>query len=421
MEFEEVGTVSRRVVITGMGAVTPLGNDVSSTWEGMKEGRSGIALISRFDASEYATQFGGEVKDFDPTEVIDRKEARRMDRVTHLAIAASHEAVTSSGLLESPYDPARVGVLIGSAVGGMDTLVQQAEVLRTRGGRRLNPFFIPMILVDTPGAQVAIRYGFRGHNIAVVAACATGSAAIGEAFEIVARGAADAMLAGGTEAGPLEITLAGFNVMGALSTRNDDPPGACRPFDADRDGFVVSEGAVVLVLESLDHALARGATILGEIVGYGASSDANHMAAPLEDGSGASQAMQAALDRAEMKPEDVDYINAHGTATPLNDVIETRAIKATFGDHAKKLIISSTKSVTGHLLAGAGAVEAMACAKVISDGVVPPTINLDNPDPECDLDYVPHKAREAVVNVALSNSFGFGGHNACLILKRYEA
>ncbi len=412
--------MSRRVVVTGMGAITPLGNDVVSTWEAAKQGKSGIARITHFDPSEYATQFGGEVKNFDASEMFGRKEARRMDRVTHLALAATKEAVTTSGLLDSSYDPTRVGVLIGSAVGGLGTLVDQAQVLRERGPRRLSPFFIPMMLADTPGAQVAIDYGFRGPNMAVLAACATGSAAIGEAFEIVARGAADVMLTGGTEAGPLEITIAGFNVMGALSTRNDDPEGACRPFDVDRDGFVASEGSVVLALESLEHAKARGANILAEMVGFGVSSDAFHMAAPQEDGRGASQTMETALDRAGLKPTDVDYINAHGTATQLNDVIETKAIKKTFGDHAYKLIVSSTKSMTGHLLAGAGAIEAMMCIQIIREGIIPPTINLDNPDPECDLDYVPKTAREAKVDIALSNSFGFGGHNACLIIKRYQ-
>ncbi len=412
--------MSRRVVITGMGAITPVGNDVGQTWESIKAGRSGIARITLFDPSDMATQFAGEVKNFNPAERFGHKEARRMDRVTQFAMEACSQAVTSSGLLENGIDRDRVGVVIGSGVGGVGTLLEQYDVLKSRGPRRVSPFLIPMMLADTSAAQIAIEYGLRGPNMAIITACATGTNAIGEAFEMVTRGAADAILAGGTEAGILPLTIAGFNMMGALSTRNDDPAGACRPFDANRDGFVISEGAVVLVIESLEHAQARGATIHAEIVGYGTSVDANHMAAPLETGDGARLAMQNALDRAGLAPEVVDYLNAHGTSTRLNDVSETRAIKTVLGEHAYDIPVSSTKSMTGHLLGGAGALEALICVNVLEDGIIPPTINYEVPDPDCDLDYVPNEARQADVQMAMSNSFGFGGHNACVILRRYE-
>jgi 3-oxoacyl-[acyl-carrier-protein] synthase II len=412
--------MSRRVVITGMGAITPVGNDVAQTWESLKAGQSGIARITLFDPSDMATQFAGEVKNFNPAERFGHKEARRMDRVTQFAMEACSQAVTSSGLLENGIDRNRVGVVIGTGVGGVGTLLEQYDVLKSRGPRRVSPFLIPMMLPDTSAAQIAIAYGLRGPNMAVITACATGTNAIGEAFEMVARGAADAILAGGTEAGILPITIAGFNMMGALSTRNDDPAGACRPFDANRDGFVIGEGAVVLVIESLEHAQARGATIHAEIVGYGTSVDANHMAAPLESGDGARLAMQNALDRAGLASEVVDYLNAHGTSTRLNDVAETRAIKTVLGEHAYDTAVSSSKSMTGHLLGGAGALEALICVNVLEDGIIPPTINYEVPDPDCDLDYVPNEARPANVQVAMSNSFGFGGHNACVILRRYE-
>jgi 3-oxoacyl-[acyl-carrier-protein] synthase II len=412
--------MSRRVVITGMGAITPVGNDVAQTWESLKAGQSGIARITLFDPSDLATQFAGEVKNFNPAERFGHKEARRMDRVTQFAMEACSQAVTSSGLLENGIDRDRVGVVIGSGVGGVGTLLEQYDVLKSRGPRRVSPFLIPMMLPDTSAAQIAIAYGLRGPNMAIITACATGTNAIGEAFEMVARGAADAILAGGTEAGILPITIAGFNMMGALSTRNDDPAGACRPFDANRDGFVISEGAVVLVIESLEHARARGATIHAEIVGYGTSVDANHMAAPLETGDGARLAMQNALDRAGLTPEALDYLNAHGTSTRLNDVAETRAIKTVLGEHAYDTAVSSSKSMTGHLLGGAGALEALICVNVLEDGIIPPTINYEVPDPDCDLDYVPNEARQANIQVAMSNSFGFGGHNACVILRRYE-
>jgi len=403
-----------------MGAITPVGNDVPTTWESLKAGRSGIARITRFDPSNLVTQFAGEVKDFDPVERFGRKEARRMDRVTHFAMEACRQALADSRLLENSVDPERVGVVIGTGIGGVGTLLEQYDVLKASGPQRVSPFLIPMMLPDTPAAQVAIQYGLRGPNLAVIAACATGTNVVGEAFEMIARGAADAILAGGTEAGVLPLAIAGFNVMGALSTRNDEPARACRPFDADRDGFVISEGAAVLVLESLEYALARGATIHAEIVGYGTSVDAHHIAAPLATGDGARQAMQCALDRAALAPEAVDYLNAHGTSTRLNDVAETRAIKAVLGEHAYDAAVSATKSMTGHLLGGAGALEALICVKVLEDGMIPPTINYETPDPDCDLDYVPNEARPAAVEVAMSNSFGFGGHNACVILRRYE-
>lgn len=412
--------MSRRVVITGAGAVTPVGNDVATMWESIKAGRSGIATITRFDVSDLGTKFAGMVEGFDAAERLGRKEARRMDRISHLALEACHQTIASSRLLETPVNRDRVGVVIGSSAGGIATVLAQGEVLKNRGPNRINPFFIPMMLVDTPSAQAGIEFGFRGPNMAVVTACATGTNAIGESFEMVARGAADAIMAGGTDAALLPLTIAGFNVMGALSTHNQDPAGACRPFDTDRDGFVVSEGAVVMMLEELEHAKARDATIYAEIVGYGTSVDAHHMAAPLSTGESAALTVQRALDRAGMDPTEVEYINAHGTATRLNDVTETTAIKRVFGDHAYKLAVSSTKSMTGHLLAGAGALEALICVKALQDGIIPPTINLKNPDPECDLDYVPNQARPTDINVAMSNSFGFGGHNATLVLKRYQ-
>jgi 3-oxoacyl-[acyl-carrier-protein] synthase II len=413
-------TMPRRVVVSGMGAITPLGNDVVHTWEALKAGQSGITPITQFDSSELGTQFAGEVKGFDPKDRFGRKEARRMDRVTQFAMEACSQVITDSRLLENGLDRQRVGVVVSSAVGGITTLLNQYDVLNSRGPRRVSPFFIPMMLIDSPSAHVAIEYGLRGPNMSVVTACATGTNAIGEAFEMVARGAADAILTGGSEAGLHPITIAGFNVMGALSTHNEDPAGACRPFDANRNGFVVSEGAAVLLIEHLDHALARGATIYAEIVGYGTSSDANHMAAPLETADGAALAMQNALDRAGLSPEEVDYVNAHGTATRLNDPAETCAIKTVLGEHAYNIAVSSTKSMTGHLLAGAGALEALICVKALKDGIIPPTINYETPDPDCDLDYVPNTARQADVQVAMSNSFGFGGHNACLALRRYD-
>lgn len=412
--------MSRRVVITGLGAITPLGHDVASTWEALKAGQSGIRRITAWDPSNFATQFAGEVLDFDPLKYMDRREARRMDRVTQFATVAAAEALRDSRLLDAPLNKDRVGVIVSSAVGGVFTFLENHDILRERGPNKVNPWFIPMMLVDTPSAQLSIQYGFRGPSMSVVTACATGSNALGEAFEMVARGTVDAIVAGGTEAAVLPIVIAGFDVMGAMSLRNDAPEKACRPFDIDRDGFVVSEGAAVMILEERERALARGATIYAEMVGYGTSVDADHMAAPLASGDGAALAIRAALERANLKPTDIDYINAHGTSTKLNDIAETRAIKTVFGDYAYRVPISSTKSMTGHLLAGAGALEAMVCVKTIQEGIICPTINLDNPDPECDLDYVPKVARRADVRIAMSNSFGFGGHNATVILRRHD-
>jgi len=410
----------RRVVVTGLGAVTPVGNDVPTTWEALLAGRSGVDYIRSFDPSGLKTQFAAEVKNFDPTKYMSRREARRLDRFTHFALAAAIEAVADAGLDLEAEDPSEVGVLIGSAVGGISSLLEQAALMERRGPRRVSPFLIPALMINGAAGQVAITFGLQGPNLAVATACATGAHAIGEAAAIISRGDAQVMLAGGSEAGIVPVAIAGFNVMGALSTRNDDPQRACRPFDADRDGFVMGEGAGMVVLESLEHALARGARIYGELLGYGATSDAFHITAPVEDGKGAAIAMQKALDRAGIPPTAVDYINAHGTSTPLNDVSETMAIKTVFGEHAYRLAVSSTKSMIGHLLGAAGAVETIFCLLTLRDQVLPPTINYETPDPACDLDYVPNVARKAEVNVAMSNSFGFGGHNAALVFGRFS-
>jgi len=409
-----------RVVVTGLGTINPLGHDVATTWEALVAGRSGVDYITLFDPSPYQTRFAGEVKGFDAQALLGRKEARRLDRFAQFAMVAARQAVADAGLIEDGVPPERIGVVFGSGVGGIGTIMDQHQVLLKRGPRRISPFFIPMMLADTAPAQIAITYGFRGPNMVVATACASGTNAVGEAMELIRRGVADVVVAGGAEAAIVPIALAGFNVMGALSTHNEDPAGACRPFDAERDGFVMGEGAAVLVLERLEHAQARGATIYAEVLGYGASADAYHLAAPEETGGGAALAMQAALESAGIPPTAVDYVNAHGTGTVLNDKSETRAIKAVFGDHAYRLAISATKSMTGHLLGAAGALEALICVKTLQEGIIPPTINYRTPDPECDLDYVPNEARPAPVEIALSNSFGFGGHNASLILARWE-
>lgn len=411
--------MSRRVVVTGMGAVTPVGNTVDEAWANLTAGKSGISTITRFDVSNLETKFAGEVKNFDADALFGRKEARRMDRYTHYAMEASRQAIADSKLLENGVNRERIGLVIGSCVGGLDTTISQYEVLRERGPSKVNPFGIPMMLPDTAPARIAIEYGLRGPNMAVVTACATGSNSLGEAFEMIARGMADAIIAGGTEAATNPLIIAGFNVMGALSVNNDNPAGACRPFDLHRDGFVMSEGSVVLVLEELAHAKERGANILAEFIGYGTSVDANHMASPLEDAAGAILSMRNAIIRAGIEVTEIDYVNAHGTATELNDKTETKAIKEVLGEHAYDIIVSSTKSMTGHLFGAAGALEALVCVKSITDGIIPPTINYETPDPECDLDYVPNQARSTEVNMALSNSFGLGGHNATLIFKKY--
>jgi 3-oxoacyl-[acyl-carrier-protein] synthase II len=406
------------VVVTGLGALTPVGNDVPTTWRALVEGRSGIKRITCFDPSSFQTQIAGEVKGFDPQEHFDRKEARRLDRFAQFAVVATRQALEDAKLTISADTAERVGVVIGTAVGGIETLVTEFEKLQARGPRRLSPFFLPMMLADTAPGQVAISCGAKGPNMAIVSACASGSNAIGEAAEMIRRGDADAIISGGSEAPLLPIVFAGFNVMGALSTRNDEPERACRPFDATRDGLAMSEGAGILILESLEHATERGARIYGEIIGYGSTADAVHMAAPAEGGEGMARAMILALQQAGIRPEEVDYINAHGTATALNDVNETAAIKAVFEKHAYNLAVSSTKSMMGHLMGAGGAVEAIACLKALQNQIIPATINYQHPDPQCDLDYVPNEARPCQLRVAMSNSMGLGGHNACLIFRK---
>ena len=411
----------RRVVITGMGAVTPLGLSVDETWDALLAGRSGIAPITKFDTSELRTRFAGELKGFDPKNYMERKEARRLDPYIQYALAATGQAVTDSGLDFSNEIPTDTGVLLATCIGGITTLVENVLLAQKRGLRKVNPFLIPNSLVDSAAGQIAILYNLRGPNFSVVNACASGTAVTGEAYELIRRGDAHVMIAGGAEAGLLPIMMAGFDVISAMSTRNDDPAAACRPFDTHRDGFVMSEGCAILILESLEHAQARNARIYAEIIGYGNSADAYHMAIPHLNGQGAEDAMNMALRKAlayGVQPTDVDYLNAHGTGTELNDSGETKVVKRVFGEHAYNLKISSTKSMLGHLMGAAGAIEAIVCAKTIEQGVIPPTINLETPDPACDLNYTPHKPVQADVAVAMSNGFGLGGHNACLILRR---
>jgi 3-oxoacyl-[acyl-carrier-protein] synthase II len=399
--------------------VTPIGGDASSTWAAAVEGRSGIDFIRSFDASGFPVRIAAEVKDFDPSTVASHKEARKLDRYVLLSLGAAREAVADAEL-EGAYDPARVGVLFGSAIGGFLGVMEQAEVLRKRGADRVTPTFIPSVLVDAASGQLAISFGFRGPNYAPVSACATGSTSIGEAAELIKRGDADAALAGGAEACMHPLILAGFCAMRGLVAEDKDPPRASRPFDATRAGFVMGEGACVLVLEELEGARKRGATIYAEILSYGASNDAHHMAQPDPDSIGVAEMMRQALNRADIDPQRVGYINAHGTSTPLGDAAETKAIKDVFGEHAYKLAVSSTKSVTGHCLGAAGAIEAMMCVLAIHHGVLPPTINYEHPDPTCDLDYVPNVAREAHIDVALSNAMGLGGHNGCVLVGRVD-
>ncbi len=413
--------MTTHVVITGMGCVSPLGNNVPSTWETAVAGKSGVGPITLFDAKDFVTRFAAEVKGFDPATLFGRKEARRMDRYTQFAVAATREALADAHLEINDENRERIGVYIGTGIGGISTLLAEVEVFREKGPRRVSPFLVPMMLPDTAGAQVGILFGMRGPNLGINAACATGSNTIGEAAEVIRRGAADVMLAGGSEAGIVPLAIAGFSVMGATSTRNDAPEKASRPFDKHRDGFVVGEGGAVVVLESEEHAKARGAHIYGEVLGYGITNDAYHISAPLENGAGAVTCMRLALQQARLKPEDIDYLNAHGTSTPLNDKSETAAVKTVFGEKAYDLAISSTKSMTGHLLGAAGALEAIFCVKALLHAILPPTINYETPDPECDLDYVPNQRREKKVRRVMSNSFGFGGHNACLILGQYAA
>lgn len=409
---------SQRVVVTGVGAVTPIGNDVPSSWSALLAGKSGAGPITQFDASEFRTKIASAVKDFDPTLYMDRKDARRVDRYVHFAIAASNQALADARFDPGEWDPSRVGVYIGSGIGGLGVLMDQADTLRERGVRRVSPFTVPGLMLNSASAHVSISTGVQGPNLALATACATGSQVLGEAWHIIRRGDADAMIAGGSEAAILGVTVAGFDNMGALSCRNDDPERASRPFDAQRDGFVMGEGAGILVLERMDLAVARNAPIYGELLGYGINADAYHITAPAEDGKGAAACMNLALASAGIAPRDVDYINAHGTSTPLNDAIETRAIKSAFGDDAYNVAISSTKSMTGHLMGAAGAMEAIFCLLAMRDQILPPTINYEYPDPFCDLDYVPNEARPTKVDIVMSNSFGFGGHNSTVIFQR---
>ena len=411
-----------RVVVTGLGLITPLGNDLPTSWNGLVNGHSGAGPITQFDTTGFDVRFAAEVKGFDPEQYLERKEARRMDRFAQLAMAAAQQAMDQAGLADRPagvnFD--RVGVIIGSGIGGIRTFEDQARTLVEKGPSRISAFFVPMFIPDIAAGQVSMRFGARGPNYCTVSACASSAHAVGDSYRLIEHGDADVMIAGGTEASITPLTVAGFGNMKALSSRNDSPATASRPFDRTRDGFVLGEGAGVLVLEAMEHALVRGAPILAEVIGFGQSADAYHLTAPAPQGAGAQLAMRAVLAGAGLQPSDVDYINAHGTSTPINDLNETLAVKAVFGDAAHRLVMGSTKSMTGHLLGAAGAVEAVICTRVCQDGVIPPTINFTTPDPACDLDYAHNRRVEREVNVALSNSFGFGGHNVCLAIARWR-
>jgi len=411
--------LSKRVVVTGMGVISPVGIGLENFWSALTTGKSGIDRITKFDPTEYSTQVAGEVKDFTPTDYLDKKEARRMDRYTQFAVAATGMALKHAALDLDQEQRDRIGVILGSGIGGMETLWEQSKVLLNRGPGRISPFLVPMMIANMGAGQVAIAHGLQGPNATTVTACASSNNAIGDSLRILQRGDADVMITGGTEAPITPLSVAGFCAMKAMSTRNDQPQKASRPFDAQRDGFVMGEGAGILVLETLEHAQARGATIYAELVGYGSTCDAYHITAPDPNGSGAARAMQMAIRDAGLKPEDVDYINAHGTSTPLNDKLETMAIKTVFGAEAYHIPISSTKSMTGHLLGAAGGVEAVASVLAIVNSLIPPTINYEVSDPDCDLDYVPNEARAKDVNVVLSNSLGFGGHNVTIAFKKY--
>lgn len=411
----------KRVFITGIGVVSPLGNSAEETWKSMVAGVSGAAPITSFDASTFRTTFACATKGLDPGDFLDRKELKRMDRFTQLAMISAIEAVNSSGIDQESVNKERIGVVYGSGIGGMDTYQEQVIKMHTEGPNRISPLFVPMMIGDIVPGYISMRWGFKGVNYGVQSACATSSHSIGLALMHLRAGDADVIVTGGTEAPISPIGVGGFNAMHALSTRNDAPEKASRPFDKDRDGFVIGEGAATLVLETEEHMKARGAVPFAELIGYGFSADAHHLTAPAPEGEGAVRSMRAALANAGIKPEEVDYLNAHGTSTELNDKNETAAIKATFGEHARKMAISSTKSMTGHLLGAAGAMEAFACAQALRTGIVPPTINYDTPDPECDLDYTPNTAVKRDLKVALSNTFGFGGHNATLALRRVDA
>jgi len=409
----------RRVVVTGIGAVTPLGNDVETTWKGILEGRSGVGPLTRVNADEYPAKVAAEVKDFNPEAFMDKKDARKMDRFTQFAVASALMAVQDANLTINEENSHRVGVWIGSGIGGMETFEQQFEIFQKRGYKRVSPFFVPMLIPDMATGQVSIILGARGFNSCTVTACATGTNSIGDAFKVIQRGDADAMVTGGAEAPITRMSVAGFCANTALST-NPDPNTASRPFDKNRDGFVIGEGAGIIVLEELEHALARGAKIYAEIVGYGATGDAYHITAPAPGGEGGARAMKMAINDSGLSPSDIDYLNAHGTSTEYNDKYETLAVKEVFGDHAYKLAMSSTKSMTGHLLGAAGGVEAIFSVLAIRDSILPPTINYETPDPECDLDYIVNSARQKEIKTAMSNSLGFGGHNATIVFKKYE-
>jgi 3-oxoacyl-[acyl-carrier-protein] synthase II len=413
--------VQRRVVITGIGLVSSLGIGTRATWDGLLAGTSGVDRVTRFDVSAFAAQIAAEVRGFDPLDYVDKKDVKKMDVFIQYAIAASQFAMEDSGLVITPGNAPQIGVFIGSGIGGFATIEREHSALLDGGPRKISPFFIPATIINLASGQVSIRFGAKGPNLATCTACSASAHALGESFEIIKRGDADAMISGGSEAAITPMSVGGFASLRALSTRNDDPRRASRPFDKDRDGFIIGEGAGVLILEELEHARARGARIYAEMVGYGVSADAHHITAPSEDGDGAVRAMAMALRKAGVEPSAVDYINAHGTSTPYNDKLETMAIKRCFGDHAGRIAISSTKSMTGHLLGGAGGLEAGISALAVHEQIAPPTINLDHADPECDLDYVPHVKREMPMTYALSNSFGFGGTNAALLFRRYEA
>ncbi|TQR20231.1 beta-ketoacyl-ACP synthase II [Psychrobacillus vulpis] len=407
----------RRVVVTGVGAVTPLGNDVETTWAGIKEGKSGVGMLTRLDASQFSAKVAAEVKDFDIEKYIEKKDARKMDRFTHYALAASIMAVEDANLTITEELGLRTGVWIGSGIGGMETYEAQFRVFLEKGARRVSPFFVPMMIPDMAAGQVSIHFGAKAINSCTVTACASGTNSIGDAFKVIERGDADVMITGGAESPITHMSVAGFCSNTAL-TLNTDPQTASRPFDANRDGFVIGEGAGILILEEYEHAVARGAKIYAEIIGYGSTGDAHHITAPAPEGEGAARAMQQAIEDADISPEQVDYINAHGTSTPYNDQFETLAVKSVFGEHAYKLAMSSTKSMTGHLLGAAGGVEAIFTVLALKEGILPPTMNLETPDPECDLDYVPNSARKAEIQYAMSNSLGFGGHNASILFKK---
>ena len=411
---------ARRVVITGLGIISSLGFDVETYWKNLLEGRSGVKPITSFDTTDFDCKIAGEIPDFDPTKYMDRKDARRLDRIIQFAVNAAGEAIQDAGLKVESLDRERCGVMVGTGIGGLHTITENQRLLEMHGPSRISPFFVPSCLPDMSAGYIAIQYGFRGPNMCVVTACATGNNVIGEALEVIRRNKADLIVAGGVEAGILPITIAGFDQMGAMATDcNDNPCGAVRPFDKRRAGFVMGEGSGMLILEETEHARRRGAHIYAELVGYGTCADAYHIAAPDPSGAGAVRSMRLALEDAGMAPAQIDYVNAHGTGTPLNDTAESRAIREAFGNHAEQLVVSSTKPVTGHLLGAAGAVEAIFSVLALQEGVIPPTINYLEPDPTCDLDYAPNTSRAATLNAVMSNSFGFGGHNATLVFRRY--